>query len=65
LRKAKARTRETLDTAVIEALATVTAADAHGWFAPAGDALQWRENRSKAKPISLVGVDHEQGVSTS
>jgi transposase len=39
LRKAKARTRDALDTAITEALALVTVADAHGWFAHAGYAL--------------------------
>ena len=40
LRKAKARTREALDAAITEALITVTAADAHGWFAYSGYALR-------------------------
>lgn len=40
LRKANARTREALDRAIAEALALITAADAHGWFAHAGYALQ-------------------------
>jgi transposase len=40
LRKAKARTRKALDTAIAEALVTVTEADAHGWFAYSGYALR-------------------------
>jgi len=40
LRKAKARTREALDTAMTKALRTITATDAHGWFACAGYALR-------------------------
>jgi transposase len=48
LRKAKARTREALDTAIAEALLTVTATDAHGWFTCSGYALRWYENRSKS-----------------
>src|SRR5262245_29704598 len=32
LRTAKARTREALDEAIAQALATITAADAQGWF---------------------------------
>jgi transposase len=40
LRTAKARTREALDRAIAETLALMTAADAHGWFAHAGYALQ-------------------------
>ena len=39
-RRAKARLREALDTAITEALATVTAADAHGWLRHCGYALQ-------------------------
>lgn len=40
LRKAKARTREALETAIAHAMATVTNADAHGWFRHCGYALQ-------------------------
>jgi transposase len=40
LRKAKARTRDALDRAIAEALALITEADARGWFAHAGYALQ-------------------------
>jgi transposase len=40
LRKAKARTREALETAITAALLTVTATDAHGWFAYSGYALR-------------------------
>ena len=40
LRKAQARTREALDTAIAEALLTVTATDAHGWFTCSGYALR-------------------------
>jgi transposase len=40
LRKAKARTRDALDTATSYALPTVTVTDAHSWFAYCGDALQ-------------------------
>ena len=40
LRTAKARTREALDRAIAEALALITAADAHGWFAHARYAIQ-------------------------
>lgn len=36
LRRAGARTREALDAAITEALATVTAMDAQGWFAHCG-----------------------------
>ena len=40
LRAAKARTREMLDTALKQALDTVTASDARGWFAHCGYPLQ-------------------------
>ena len=40
LRKAKARLREALDTAITGALATVTAVDAHWWFLHCGYAVQ-------------------------
>jgi transposase len=40
LRKAKARTRDALDAAITEALHTITATDAHGWFAYSGYALR-------------------------
>jgi transposase len=40
LRKVQARTRETLEIAMTQALATITAADAHGWFRHGGYALQ-------------------------
>jgi transposase len=40
LRKAKARTREALDSAITEALATITEADAQGWFRHCGYALR-------------------------
>jgi transposase len=40
LRKAKARTREALDMAITGALATITDADAHGWFRHGGYALR-------------------------
>jgi transposase len=40
LRKAKARTREALDMAITGALATITDADAHGWFRHCGYALR-------------------------
>lgn len=36
LRRAQARTREALDEAMTTALATITAADARGWFAHCG-----------------------------
>lgn len=39
LRAAKARTREALDQALTNAIRTITAADAHGWFAHCGYAL--------------------------
>jgi transposase len=39
LRAAKARTREALDTAVTQALATVTESDARAWFAHSGYVL--------------------------
>jgi transposase len=39
-RTAKARTREALDRAIAEALATITLSDAHGWFHHCGYALQ-------------------------
>jgi transposase len=40
LRKAKARTREALDSAITGALATITDADAQGWFRHCGYALR-------------------------
>ena len=40
LRKAKARSRAVLDTAIAEALSTVHASDAWGWFQHCGYALQ-------------------------
>ena len=40
LRQAKARTRQALDSAITDALATVTDADARGWFRHCGYALQ-------------------------
>jgi transposase len=40
LRKANARTREALDTAMTDALATITVSDARSWFRPCGYALQ-------------------------
>ena len=40
LRKAKARTREALDMAITGALATITDADAQGWFRHCGYALR-------------------------
>jgi transposase len=40
LRKVQARTREALEIAITQALATITAADAHGWFRHCGYALQ-------------------------
>ena len=40
LRKAKARARDTLDTAITRALTTVTAADTHSWFVYCGYALR-------------------------
>jgi transposase len=40
LRKAKARARDALDTAITRALTTVTAADAHSWFVYCGYALR-------------------------
>jgi transposase len=40
LRTAKARTREALDEAMAQALATITASDARGWFQHCGYALQ-------------------------
>ena len=40
LRKAKAHTREALDTAITGALVTVTSSDAYGWFLHCGYALQ-------------------------
>ena len=39
-RTAKARTRSALDTAITQALPTVTRTDAHGWCRPCGYALQ-------------------------
>ena len=36
LRRAEARTRDTLEAAITAALATITAADAQGWFAHCG-----------------------------
>jgi transposase len=50
LRQAKARLREALDTAITAALATVTEADAPGWFRHCGYALQEAENRSRCSP---------------
>jgi transposase len=40
LRKAKARTRDALDTAVTHVLPTVTPTNAHGWFRHCGYAVQ-------------------------
>jgi transposase len=40
LRKAKARVRDALDTAITRALNTITVTDAHSWFAYCGYALQ-------------------------
>jgi transposase len=40
LRTAKARTREALEHAIAQALATITASDAHSWFHPCSYALQ-------------------------
>jgi transposase len=40
LRKAKARGRDALDTAITRALTTVTAADAHSWFEYCGYAFR-------------------------
>jgi transposase len=40
LRKAKARTRDTLDTAITHALPTVTVTAAHGWFTHCGYAVR-------------------------
>jgi transposase len=40
LRKAKARTRDALDTAITSALTTVTVIDAHSWFTYCGYAIQ-------------------------
>ena len=39
LRKAKARDRETLDMAIVDALGEVTASDAKGWFKHCGYAI--------------------------
>jgi hypothetical protein len=36
VRAAKARTREALERAIQQALTTMTAADAHGWFTHCG-----------------------------
>jgi transposase len=36
LRRSKARTRETLEEAIVQALLTVTSQDAHGWFEHGG-----------------------------
>ena len=40
LRTAKARTREALEHAIAQALATLTVSDAHGWFHQCGYTLQ-------------------------
>ena len=40
LRAAKARTREALEHAIAQALATITVSDAHSWFRHCGYALQ-------------------------
>lgn len=40
LRQAQARTHDTLDAAIAQALATITPADARGWFAHCGYAVQ-------------------------
>ncbi len=40
LRAAQARTREALERAIAEALATITVSDAHSWFHHCGYALQ-------------------------
>jgi hypothetical protein len=39
-RKAKARVRAALETAMIRALSTITVTDVHRWFAYCGYALQ-------------------------
>jgi hypothetical protein len=44
-RHAQARTREALDTAITGAMATITDADARGWFRHGGDALRSCEKR--------------------
>ena len=40
LRQANARTRETLDTAMTDALAMLAVSDARSWFQPCGYAVQ-------------------------
>jgi transposase len=45
LRTAKARTREALEHAITQALATITVVDAHSWFHHCGYALQGFKNR--------------------
>jgi len=40
LRKAQARARDTLDAAIAQALATITPADARGWFTHCGYVVQ-------------------------
>jgi transposase len=40
LRTAKARTREALEHAIAQALATIPVADAHSWFLQCGSAVQ-------------------------
>jgi transposase len=46
LRSAKARTREALELAIQQALTTITAADAHGWFRHCGYTVPSLANRS-------------------
>jgi transposase len=46
-RTAKPRTREALDHASAQALATITVWEAHSWFHPCGYALQRFKNRSR------------------
>ena len=51
LRKAKVRTREALDTAITDALGTVTEAEVRGWF---GIAALPYTNLQTALPYQLV-----------
>jgi transposase len=54
-RTAKARTREALDEAIAQALASITASDARGWFQHCGDALQSFRNRSSTRSRAFRG----------
>jgi len=61
LRAAQARTREARETAMRQALETVTAAEARTWFTHGGYALSSCENRSRQGAIRHHPHDHVHG----